>query len=92
MNSLETGINLQTQQEESSLGMKYCPGMDDILLPVYTPVGYKPGFSGNSGRAEQIYVTQTYEKVCTLCMDGPMCKYSTMKEQWSAESAHAHLQ
>ena len=33
--------------------MKYSPDMDDIVLPVYTPVNYKPGFSGNRGRADQ---------------------------------------
>ena len=69
--------------------MKYCLGMEDILLPVYTPVSSKPGFSGNSGRAEQIYHVQTYEKVCALCMDGPRCKYSNMKEKCSAGSIHA---
>ena len=87
--NLETGINLQTQQEESSLGMKYCPSMDDILLPVYTPVSYKPGYSGNSDQAEHLCMEQTYKKVCMLCMDGPRCKFNTVKEQFSVDSINA---
>ena len=45
-NALDTGTNLQTQQECLKQCMKYCPDMDDIVLPVYTPVNYRPGFSG----------------------------------------------
>ena len=86
MNGLETGIALQ---DDFRQGIKYCPDMEDIILPVYTPVSYKPGFSGNKGRAEQIHQPQTCEKVCSLCMDGPRCKYSNVKEKFSAESINA---
>ena len=52
VNGLKTGIDLQTKQEDIRQDIKYCQGMDDIMLPVYNPVSYKPGFSGNRGRAE----------------------------------------
>ena len=40
-------------QEDIAQGIKYCPGVDSIILPVYRPVRYKPCFSGNRDLAEQ---------------------------------------
>jgi hypothetical protein len=84
--SLVTGTYLRTQQEDIVQGIKYCPGVDNFILPVYRPVKYKPGFSGNRDLAEQKHFSQLCKKVCASCKDGPRCKYSNVKEIYSARS------
>ena len=91
VNGLKTGIDLQTKQEDIRQDIKYCLGMDDIMLPVYNPVSYKPGFSWNRDRADQKHFSQIII-VCALCKDGPRCKYSDVKEPGSARSIIARLQ
>ena len=50
-------------------GVKYCPNMCNILLPVYISAHYKPGGSG--GLAEQKQMSE--HSVCKTCEVGPRC-------------------
>ena len=67
--TLEAGASWQTWLNG---GTKYCPDMDNILLPSYFPANYKPGHSGD--RAEQWPLRTLNQTVCLICRNGPRCE------------------
>ena len=52
--------------------------MGHVLLPSYSPVNYKPGYSGSRDRAEQLQLSELAKPVCVTCWDGPRCKLSRL--------------
>ena len=69
--TLEAGASKQTQLDWQTDGIKYCPGMGNVLLPSYFPVKYKPGYRGSRDQAEQLQLSQLQNPVCLTCKDGP---------------------
>ena len=61
----------------------------NIILPVYRPVRYKPGLSGTETKLNRNTFYDFVKQIGNRVRTAPCCKYSNVKEIYSARSITA---